>query len=159
MQYANKKCEKTNIIGTGGWRVKGYILLLIKMCFICVLSGRLELKEDTVENLLSTACMLQLSEVEKACSGFLMKQLHPSNCIGIRQFADLQGCRDLYEVANNYVMVSWFPSTMMFILFGDAVCMRSQIIEPMWNVARRPVSAGPTLDVRIWRLSTSDYDV
>ena len=50
--------------------------------------------------------MLQLSEVVEACCNFLMKQLHPSNCIGIRQFADAQGCSDLYKVANNYVMVS-----------------------------------------------------
>ena len=72
------------------------------LCF----SGSIELREDTVENLLSTACMLQLSEVVEACCNFLMKQLHPSNCIGIRQFADAQGCSDLYKVANNYVMVS-----------------------------------------------------
>lgn len=67
-------------------------------------TGSIELREDTVENLLSTACMLQLSEVVEACCNFLMKQLHPSNCIGIRQFADAQGCSDLYKVANNYVM-------------------------------------------------------
>ena len=59
-----------------------------------------------MECLLSTACLLQLSEVVEACCSFLMKQLHPSNCIGIRQFADAQGCTDLYKVANNYVMVS-----------------------------------------------------
>jgi len=70
-----------------------------------VIPGSIELREDTVENLLSTACMLQLSEVVEACCNFLMKQLHPSNCIGIRQFADAQGCGDLYKVANNYVMV------------------------------------------------------
>ena len=74
--------------------------------FIYLSSGSIELREDTVENLLSTACMLQLSEVVEACCNFLMKQLHPSNCIGIRQFADAQGCSDLYKVANNYVMVS-----------------------------------------------------
>lgn len=67
-------------------------------------TGRIDLKEDTVEALLSTACLLQLSEVVEACCGFLMKQLHPSNCIGIRHFADIQGCSDLYKVANNYVM-------------------------------------------------------
>jgi kelch-like protein 1/4/5 len=58
-----------------------------------------------VENLLSTACLLQLSEVVEACCSFLMKQLHPSNCIGIRQFADAQGCSNLYKVANTYLMV------------------------------------------------------
>lgn len=54
---------------------------------------------------MATACLLQLVEVVDACSGFLMKQLHPSNCIGIRQFADAQGCRELYRVANEYAVV------------------------------------------------------
>lgn len=34
-----------------------------------------------------------------------MKQLHPSNCLGIRSFADAQGCVDLLNVAHNYTMV------------------------------------------------------
>ncbi|XP_013399675.1 kelch-like protein 5 isoform X2 [Lingula anatina] len=67
-------------------------------------TGRIELRDESVESLLSTACLLQLSEVVEACCGYLMKQLHPSNCLGIRQFADAQGCTDLYKVANNYVM-------------------------------------------------------
>lgn len=66
-------------------------------------TGKIDLREDTVENLLSTACLLQLSEVVEACCGFLVKQLHPSNCIGIRQFADAQGCSDLFKAANSYV--------------------------------------------------------
>lgn len=71
--------------------------------------GRLELKEDNIECLLSTACLLQLSQVVEACCKFLMKQLHPSNCLGIRSFADAQGCTDLHKVAHNYTMVciSW----------------------------------------------------
>ncbi|XP_052834023.1 kelch-like protein 5 [Octopus bimaculoides] len=71
---------------------------------LSVPESRFDLKEETVEDLLSTACLLQLSEVVEACCNFLMKQLHPSNCIGIRQFADAQGCIDLYKAANNYVM-------------------------------------------------------
>uniref|UniRef100_A0A8C2U6D2 Kelch like family member 5 n=1 Tax=Coturnix japonica TaxID=93934 RepID=A0A8C2U6D2_COTJA len=67
-------------------------------------TGRLELKEDNIECLLSTACLLQLSQVVEACCNFLMKQLHPSNCLGIRSFADAQGCTDLHKVAHNYTM-------------------------------------------------------
>ncbi|XP_058402886.1 kelch-like protein 5 isoform X2 [Diceros bicornis minor] len=67
-------------------------------------TGRLELKEDNIESLLSTACLLQLSQVVEACCKFLMKQLHPSNCLGIRSFADAQGCTDLHKVAHNYTM-------------------------------------------------------
>ena len=72
---------------------------------VCV-TGKLEIKEDTVENLLSTACLLQLVTVISACCSFLSKQLHPSNCLGIRQFADTQGCSELYREANDYVVVS-----------------------------------------------------
>ncbi|XP_063778762.1 kelch-like protein 5 isoform X3 [Pseudophryne corroboree] len=67
-------------------------------------TGRLELKEDSIESLLSTACLLQLPLVVEACCKFLMKQLHPSNCLGIRSFADAQGCTDLHKVAHNYTM-------------------------------------------------------
>ncbi|XP_071088582.1 kelch-like protein 5 isoform X3 [Haliotis cracherodii] len=88
-------------------------------------TGKIELKEETVESLLSTACLLQLSEVVEACCSFLMKQLHPSNCIGIRQFADAQGCTNLYKVANNYVMenfVEVMNNQEFLILPSEEVC-------------------------------------
>uniref|UniRef100_A0A8C1GCW5 Kelch-like family member 4 n=1 Tax=Cyprinus carpio TaxID=7962 RepID=A0A8C1GCW5_CYPCA len=67
-------------------------------------TGVLELKEETIESLLAAACLLQLSQVIQVCCNFLMKQLHPSNCLGIRSFADAQGCMDLLNVAHNYTM-------------------------------------------------------
>ena len=63
------------------------------------------MKEESVESLLATSCILQLSEVTEACCGYLVKQLHPSNCLGIRSFADSQSCPDLHRVAHNYTMV------------------------------------------------------
>lgn len=54
---------------------------------------------------MAAACLLQLSQVIQVCCNFLMKQLHPSNCLGIRSFADAQGCVDLLNVAHNYTMV------------------------------------------------------
>ncbi|XP_036596126.1 kelch-like protein 4 [Trichosurus vulpecula] len=67
-------------------------------------TGILELKEDTIENLLSAACLLQLSQVIEVCCNFLIKQLHPSNCLGIRSFGDAQGCVCLLKVAHEYTM-------------------------------------------------------
>ena len=67
--------------------------------------GRLELREDTIESVLSASCLLQLSSVVQACCSFLMKQLHPSNCLGIRSYADAQGCHDLQRAAHVYTMV------------------------------------------------------
>lgn len=77
---------------------------------VCV-PGRLELREDTIESLLSASCLLQLSSVVQACCSFLMKQLHPSNCLGIRSYADAQGCRDLQRAAHAYTMVGTPPVT------------------------------------------------
>ncbi|KAJ3587816.1 hypothetical protein NHX12_011412, partial [Muraenolepis orangiensis] len=65
-------------------------------------TGVLELKEETIESLLAAACLLQLPQVIQVCCTFLMKQLHPSNCLGIRSFADAQGCLDLLNVAHYY---------------------------------------------------------
>ncbi|ELK11007.1 Kelch-like protein 1 [Pteropus alecto] len=68
-------------------------------------TGCLELKEDTIENLLAAACLLQLPQVVEVCCHFLMKLLHPSNCLGIRAFADAQGCIELMKVAHSYTMI------------------------------------------------------
>ncbi|XP_067903795.1 kelch-like protein 4 isoform X1 [Heterodontus francisci] len=65
-------------------------------------TGLLELKEETIESLLAAACLLQLSQVVEVCCNFLMKQLHPSNCLGIRSFADAQGCMNLLKVSHSY---------------------------------------------------------
>ncbi|XP_075395268.1 kelch-like protein 4 isoform X1 [Tenrec ecaudatus] len=67
-------------------------------------TGHLQLKEETIENLLSAACLLQLTPVIDVCSNFLIKQLHPSNCLGIRFFGDAQGCAELLKVAHKYTM-------------------------------------------------------
>ncbi|XP_068606667.1 kelch-like protein 5 [Brachionichthys hirsutus] len=67
-------------------------------------TGRLELREDTIESLLSASCLLQLLSVVQACCSFLMKQLHPSNCLGIRSYADAQGCHDLQRAAHAFTM-------------------------------------------------------
>lgn len=78
------------------------------MCVFIPYTGCLELKEDTIENLLAAACLLQLSQVVEVCCHFLMKLLHPSNCLGIRAFADAQGCIELMKVAHSYTMVRQF---------------------------------------------------
>ncbi|XP_021008773.1 kelch-like protein 4 isoform X1 [Mus caroli] len=67
-------------------------------------TGVLQLREDTIENLLSAACLLQLTQVIDVCCNFLIKQLHPSNCLGIRSFGDAQGCMELQNVAHKYAM-------------------------------------------------------
>ena len=46
--------------------------------------------------------MLQLPAVVDACCAFFKKLLHPSNCIGIRLFADAQSCIQLRDTARQF---------------------------------------------------------
>lgn len=65
-------------------------------------TSELEIRVDNVENLLASACLLQVNGVKNACCEFMKSQLHPSNCLGIRAFADAHGCEQLFNIANNY---------------------------------------------------------
>lgn len=52
--------------------------------------------------LLPAASLLQLMDVRKNCCDFLQSQLHPTNCLGIRAFADVYACTELLQQANAY---------------------------------------------------------
>lgn len=67
-----------------------------------VYTSCLEITEDNVQQLLSAADLLQITDVRAACCDFLQTQLHPTNCLGIRAFADLHGCVDLVAAADLY---------------------------------------------------------
>lgn len=80
--------------------VNGDVLhALVNYCY----TGTIEIREDNVETLLSTACLMQLREVTEACSKFLAHQLHPSNCLGISVFAEHQSCNSLLQEATMYI--------------------------------------------------------
>jgi len=44
-----------------------------------------------------------LQEVQDYCSEFLRSQLDPSNCLGIRAFADTHSCSELLKIADKYL--------------------------------------------------------
>nr|CAD7264941.1 unnamed protein product [Timema shepardi] len=90
-EASQSEVELQNVDGEALWT-------LVHYCY----TGSIELREENVETLLGTACLLQLQEVVDACCNFLMKQLHPSNCIGIRLFADTQCCAHLLRVSHDY---------------------------------------------------------
>ncbi|KAL0117387.1 hypothetical protein PUN28_010310 [Cardiocondyla obscurior] len=68
-----------------------------------VYSAEIHVTEDNVQVLLPAANLLQLTDVRDACCDFLQAQLHPSNCLGIRAFADLHGCLELLAHADSYI--------------------------------------------------------
>lgn len=83
--------------------------LLIEYVYTSVV----EVTEDNVQVLLTAANLLQLTDVRDACCDYLQTQLDPSNCLGIRDFADIHGCIDLLNYAETYIEqhFSWVAFT------------------------------------------------
>ena len=50
-------------------------------------TGEITITEENVQVLLPASSLLQIHSVREACCKFLLRQLHPSNCLGIRSFA------------------------------------------------------------------------
>lgn len=50
-------------------------------------TGEITITPDNVQVLLPASSLLQIQEVREACCRFLMRQLDPTNCLGIRSFA------------------------------------------------------------------------
>ena len=67
-------------------------------------TASIKIDETNVQTVLPAACLLQLTEIQDACCEFLKKQLDPSNCLGIKAFADTHACTDLLHVADLYTL-------------------------------------------------------
>lgn len=67
-------------------------------------TGEIHITEDNVQVLLPASSLLQISSVREACCKFLMRQLHPSNCLGIRSFADAHSCKELHRRSHRFAL-------------------------------------------------------
>uniref|UniRef100_A0A3Q1F712 Kelch-like family member 2 n=1 Tax=Acanthochromis polyacanthus TaxID=80966 RepID=A0A3Q1F712_9TELE len=93
-EMAESRAKRVRIKEVDGWTLG----LLVDYIY----TAEIQVTEDNVQALLPAAGLLQLNEVKKACCEFLSSQLHPSNCLGIRAFADLHACSQLLAQANSY---------------------------------------------------------
>lgn len=66
-------------------------------------TAELIITEDNVQTLLPASSILQMAEVKVACCEFLQSQLHPSNCIGFKKFAELHSCTELAYYTQLYI--------------------------------------------------------
>lgn len=69
-----------------------------------VYTEAIQVSVENVQALLPAACLLQLVGVQNACCEFLEQQLDPSNCLGIRSFAEAHGCEELRKAAEKYIL-------------------------------------------------------
>ncbi|XP_028906620.1 kelch-like protein 3 isoform X3 [Ornithorhynchus anatinus] len=90
-----------------------------------IYTAEIEVTEENVQVLLPAASLLQLMDVRQNCCDFLQAQLHPTNCLGIRAFADVHTCTELLQQADAYAE-QHFPEVMLgeefLSLSLDQVC-------------------------------------
>ncbi|XP_023161734.2 kelch-like protein 17 [Drosophila hydei] len=67
-------------------------------------TGEITITEQNVQVLLPASGLLQMHSVRDACCKFLLRQLHPSNCLGIRSFADAHSCKELHTRSHKYAL-------------------------------------------------------
>ncbi|XP_064458373.1 kelch-like protein diablo [Ornithodoros turicata] len=65
-------------------------------------TSHIVVEESNVQMLLPAACLLQMAEIQDVCCEFLKRQLDPTNCLGIRAFADTHSCRELLRIADKF---------------------------------------------------------
>lgn len=83
--------------------IQGVDCAALQVLIEYVYTSLVEVTEDNVQILLPAANLLQLHDVRDACCDYLQLQLDASNCLGIREFADIHGCPDLFNYADQYV--------------------------------------------------------
>ncbi|XP_050399946.1 kelch-like ECH-associated protein 1 [Patella vulgata] len=133
LQRTNNLCDVTLVVGeekflvhkivlaaaspyframfTGGMREKDMDLIPLHGISPCTLSGLIDfaytaeirINELNVCFLLPAATMFQMTHVVEACCLFLERQLDPSNCIGISNFASEHGCLELETKARTFI--------------------------------------------------------
>ena len=74
--------------------------LLIEFAY----TGEIEVTTENVQDLLPAAGILQLRDLKIACCEFLSDHMDVSNCLGIKQFADMHSCPDLVKKANRFIV-------------------------------------------------------
>ena len=75
--------------------------------------AKVNISVDNVQSLLTVASLLQVESLVEKCCCFLENELHPSNCLGIRRFAESHGCFTLSKTAYQYAMRNFNQTTQL----------------------------------------------
>lgn len=67
-------------------------------------TAKIRITTDTVHPLLFAAAILQMDSVAEACANFMKSHLHPSNCIEVRNFAELHNRVELMRMTDEYIL-------------------------------------------------------
>uniref|UniRef100_A0A663F3H2 Kelch like ECH associated protein 1 n=1 Tax=Aquila chrysaetos chrysaetos TaxID=223781 RepID=A0A663F3H2_AQUCH len=85
--------------------------------------------EKCVLHVMNGAVMYQIDSVVRACCHFLVQQLHPSNAIGIANFAEQIGCLELHQKAREYIYMHFAEVSKQEEFFNLSHCQLVTLIS------------------------------
>ncbi|PNF14489.1 Kelch-like ECH-associated protein 1 [Cryptotermes secundus] len=92
-----KECEMSRV------KLQGVCPTAMARILHFMYTGQIRVTEVTVCQLLPAATMFQVTNVIDACCVFLERQLDPTNAIGIANFAEQHGCKELNHKATQFI--------------------------------------------------------
>ncbi|XP_033871793.1 kelch-like protein 2 [Acipenser ruthenus] len=93
-EMSESRAKRVRIKEMDGWT--------LGMLIDYVYTAEIRVTEENVQVLLPASSLLQLQDVKRACCEFLESQLHPTNCLGIRAFADMHACTEMLNRASTF---------------------------------------------------------
>ncbi|XP_077987610.1 kelch-like protein 38 [Glandiceps talaboti] len=117
--------------------VNGLHPAIMKALITYTYSGKLTMNTGNAQEMLASASFLQHKSAMLACSEFMKTEFHPSNCLGILQFAKDVGCDELYKEVMQFSLAN-FMATREYEEFPDMSSdLLSKLIEDDYlNVKR-----------------------
>ena len=84
-------------------KLQGVRFAALECLVNCLYGQELRLTNSNVNDVLSVSSLLQVDTVTEACENFLVRKLHPSNCITVRSIADKFSCSKLLQAAESFI--------------------------------------------------------
>ena len=88
-----------------------------------------------------------MSSVREACCKFLMRQLHPTNCLGIRNFADTHACKELHKRSHKFALEN----------FAEVMNTEEFLLLPFQEVNGRNVTWSTKIPFKVEVLISSSH--
>ena len=88
-----------------------------------------------------------MSSVREACCKFLMRQLHPTNCLGIRNFADTHACKELHKRSHKFALEN----------FQEVMNTEEFLLLPFQEVNGRNVTWSTKIQFKVEVLISSSH--
>lgn len=108
-------------------------------------TGRAEINVENAQELLAAGSLFQYPAIMEACCEFLAKHLHPSNCLGIENFAHMHSCTKLELEAHQFALENFSavveydeflelsPARLISYLSSDLIDVRNE--ETVYDAA------------------------